>query len=118
MSHVLLVEDDDDIRTDLAEILRIKGYAVQTAANGAEALDRLRDQHLPCLILLDLMMPVMDGWQFREVQLQDETLAQVPVVVLTGVAEDTAALQAKKVMRKPVRLDDLMTTIRGYCTGR
>jgi CheY-like chemotaxis protein len=115
MSHVLLVEDDDDIRTDLAELLRIKGYEVETAANGAEALDRLRQPELPCLILLDLMMPVMDGWQFREAQLQDEMLAQVPVVVITGVAEDTAALQARKVMRKPVRIDDLVTTIRGYC---
>jgi CheY-like chemotaxis protein len=115
--EVLLVEDDDDIRTDLAELLRLKGYSVQTAANGAEALDRLRDPELPCLILLDLMMPVMDGWQFREAQLQDDTLAEVPVVVITGIAEDTAALQAKKVLRKPVRLDDLVSTIRGYCAA-
>ena len=115
MSHLLVVEDDDDLREDLAELLRMKGFAVRTAANGAEALDDLRAAPKPCLILLDLMMPVMDGWRFREEQLRDQTLASLPVVVVSGVADQTAALQAHALLRKPVKLPELLQLVGSFC---
>jgi CheY-like chemotaxis protein len=115
---VLLVEDDDDIRLALVEALRDEGIAVRAAANGADALQDLRQGSPPCLIVLDLMMPVMDGWQFRDKQLEDPTLAEIPVVVLTadGNAKAKAAkMNAALGMSKPVRLDDLIQVIVQYC---
>jgi CheY-like chemotaxis protein len=115
MSHLLIVEDDDDFREDLGALLAHKGYTVHTAANGAEALAHLRSSPAPCLIVLDLMMPVMNGWQFREHQLGDAQLAEIPVVVVSGVAEDAAALQARQVLTKPVRFQQLLELIGTYC---
>jgi CheY-like chemotaxis protein len=115
---VLLVEDDDDIRLALVEALRDEGIAVRAAANGADALQDLRHGSPPCLIVLDLMMPVMDGWQFRDKQLEDPTLAAIPVVVLT--ADGNAKAKAKKMnaalgISKPVKLDALIEVIVKYC---
>src|SRR5262245_34872901 len=96
-SRVLIVDDDYDIRATLHEILSDEGYDVASSANGFEALQALRSGTAPCLILLDLMMPVMDGWQFRAQQLSDPTLASIPVVVLSadaGVAQKSRALNA------------------------
>src|SRR5690606_2328003 len=81
---VLVVDDDEDIRLILAQILSLQGYDAPTAANGLDALSQLYDGVEPCLILLDLMMPAMSGWEFRTKQLQDPKLAQIPVVVLSG----------------------------------
>src|SRR5574340_1100683 len=92
--EVLLVEDDAAIRDALRELLEAEGFVVQGAANGREALARLRaGGHRPRLILLDLMMPVMDGWEFRQAQRGDPALARIPVVVLTAAdgAEDLIA---------------------------
>src|SRR5690349_1848715 len=92
--YVLVVEDSTDARQMLASLLEVEGFAVRTAANGREALDQLRAGPPPCLILLDLMMPVMDGYQFRAEQRQDPGLSPIPVVVVSAVAggEDTATL--------------------------
>jgi CheY-like chemotaxis protein len=116
---VLLVEDDDDIRLALVEALRDEGIAVRAAANGADALQELGQGSPPCLIVLDLMMPVMDGWEFRDKQLEDPSLAAIPVVVLT--ADGNAKAKAQKMnaalgMAKPVRLDDLIQVIVKYCS--
>jgi CheY-like chemotaxis protein len=116
--QILVVEDDSDIREDLAELLRDEGYRVTTAGNGAEALEQLRSQRTPCLILLDLMMPVMDGWEFRRRMLADERLARVPTVLLTSAADpqDHAVnLNVADVMTKPIRLDRLYATVDRYC---
>jgi CheY-like chemotaxis protein len=118
MPQILVVEDDSDIREDLAELLRDQGYRVITAGNGAEALEQLRSQLTPCLILLDLMMPVMDGWEFRRRMLADDRLARVPTVLLTGAADpqDHAVnLNVADVMTKPIRLDRLYATVDRYC---
>src|ERR1044071_1184503 len=76
---ILVVEDDSAIREVLTDVLESEGYQVLNAANGREAIQLLRSSTLPCLILLDLMMPVMNGWQFRDEQRQDPLLAPVPV---------------------------------------
>src|SRR5436309_3349023 len=92
---ILVVDDDVDIRTIIRLVLELHGYRVMDAGDGKEALLRLRQGQLPCLILLDLMMPGMNGWQFRHAQENDLALAQIPVVVLSGgarVAENASSL--------------------------
>jgi CheY-like chemotaxis protein len=112
---ILLVEDDIDIRIDLADLLRTEGYEVETAANGQEALDWLRDHrdHVG-LILLDLMMPVMNGWDFRARQLEEPELTSIPVVLLSGagdVARHALALKTAGYLIKPLRLDSLLRVV-------
>lgn len=82
---IMVVEDDADVLDVIALTLEDHGYSVLVAANGRQALDKLRAaEHRPALILLDLMMPVMDGRQFREAQRRDPALADVPVVLLSA----------------------------------
>ena len=113
--RILLVEDDFDIRAMLALALEMEGFEVATAANGREALEELRAGRAPELILLDLMMPIMNGWEFRNAQRADPALAQIPIVILSGdgnVVEKTAALGAAAYIRKPLDLDELHATVR------
>jgi CheY-like chemotaxis protein len=109
-ARILLVEDDPDVRTSLAEALLDLGYAVDEAGNGVEALERLRSPPRPDAILLDLMMPLMDGWTFRMLQRQDPRLASIPVVVLSASlpqAIPLAGLSAAGVLEKPFGLERL-----------
>lgn len=113
---ILVVEDDFDIRDTLAQILEAEGYIVSGAANGLEALELLRRDGAgaPALILLDLMMPVMNGWQFRAEQLQDPKLASIPVVVISAdasVHQKAASIEAAGFLKKPVQLDTLLETV-------
>ena len=112
---VLVVDDDDDIRETLAEFLQDEGYAVRKAANGLEALERLRENQSPCLILLDLTMPVMDGLQFRDEQLKDPSLATIPVVVITAGGRMANTESDIPVVMKPIDIDELMGMVRRYC---
>src|SRR5205823_13422880 len=82
---VLIVDDDPALRESLSEVLEDAEYSPLVAANGQEALAFLRQGYKPCVILLDLMMPIMDGWQFRAAQLADPDLGPIPVVVLSAV---------------------------------
>jgi CheY-like chemotaxis protein len=114
--YILIVEDDDDIREALAQILELEGYAVREAVNGREALD-VSARELPCLILLDLMMPVMDGWQFRSEQMKDPVLSQIPVVVISadaGIHEKVASFGAASVLPKPISLDRLLRAVETF----
>jgi CheY-like chemotaxis protein len=116
---ILIVEDDSDLREALSAVLRDEGYFVAMAADGREALDRLRRQWRPSLILLDLTMPVMNGWQFRAEQRQDPALSGIPVVVLSAgehLAEQMVPLGIKDYVRKPVELNHLLRTIERYCS--
>jgi CheY-like chemotaxis protein len=117
--RVLVVEDDADVRDALLEVLEDSEYAPLAASNGQEALARLHaDPAKPCLILLDMMMPVMDGWAFRAEQSRDPELRSIPVVVLTAhVSAQQAAreLHAAGFLRKPVSLDALLATVQKYC---
>jgi CheY-like chemotaxis protein len=114
--YILIVEDDDDIREALAQILQLEGYVVREAANGREALDISAQHPTPSLILLDLMMPVMDGYQFRTEQMKDPSLSKVPVVVIsadTSVHEKMASFGAAAVLPKPISLDRLLRAVEG-----
>jgi CheY-like chemotaxis protein len=114
---ILIVEDDGATRESLGLILGTQGYGVLGAANGQEALGLLRSGPYPDLILLDLMMPVMDGWQFRREQDRDAALAAIPVVVLSAdgsVQQKAAALRATGYLQKPVEVESLLEAIRRY----
>jgi CheY-like chemotaxis protein len=112
---ILVVDDDRDIRETLTDVLQDEGFKVVSAANGRDALSYLRGSTRPCLILLDLMMPVMDGWAFRHFQSEDPSLREIPVVVLSAAPEAEGALGAIPVLRKPVSFDNLVGTISQYC---
>jgi CheY-like chemotaxis protein len=114
---LLLVEDDTEIRETLAEILRLEGFTVITAQNGSEALGRMGDG-LPCLMLLDLMMPVMDGWTLRAEMLKHPEFAEIPVVVLSGGAdlpEHASALGAVAYLQKPFKVERVLETVKIHC---
>ena len=112
------MEDDADTRAGVAELLRLDGYAVVEAGDGREALRHLRRGPLPCLVLLDLNMPVTSGWRFRALQLDDRRIADVPVVALSGhegVAQQSSRLLLAGYLAKPLDLDKLRTSIQHAC---
>ena len=116
--RILLVEDCYTARELMSLILGEDGYMVSTAANGAEAIERLRTSDRPDLILLDLRMPVMDGWTLREELKRDPKLSGIPVVVLSGVGqsgEQPACLEATRFLHKPIEPDELLLTVRQCC---
>lgn len=111
---VCIVDDDPDIREIVALVLEASGYRVRTAVDGEEALATLKKHPGCALIILDLMMPGMNGWEFRSAQKSDPVLASIPVVVLTGIREvpaQTATLDAAAALQKPVDLDELVGTV-------
>jgi len=112
--RVMIVEDDHLIREAIAEALDEEGFEVVEAANGREALDELHRERAS-LVLLDLMMPVMDGWQFREEQLHDPELSGIPVVVLSALRDDR--LHAARQFTKPCDLDELLETVWDFTGG-
>jgi CheY-like chemotaxis protein len=112
----MLVEDDPDIRSMVSQLLELEGWRVLAYANGTEALEALRKGERPFLILLDLMMPKMNGWQFRAEQARDAELAEIPVVVLSGDARgaDPGSVRADGYLKKPIDLDVLLQTVRRW----
>jgi two-component system response regulator MprA len=115
---ILLAEDNSDTRDAIAQVLSVEGYTVVTAVHGRQALDHLHGGLRPELILLDLMMPVMDGWEFRRVQLSEPTLAGIPVVLISAhdeVARAGSTLRAAGVVRKPVDIEEMLRTIDALC---
>lgn len=114
--ELLVVEDEEEARTFLVQILQYEGFTVRGFANGPEALNYLAQSEQPRLIVMDLRMPVMDGPRFRAALLRDSRLAKVPVVVVTALDPSAAAgLGALRVLRKPVDIDSLLSVIRQYC---
>jgi CheY-like chemotaxis protein len=119
---VLVIEDHDDTRHMVEEYLTWEGVRVVAAENGLTGLAALR-QHRPCVVLLDLTMPVMDGWQFRNEQqrLDDAALAGTPVIVLSALpdaAQHARTLRADAVIPKPIDFDRMIDIVRGYCDPR
>jgi CheY-like chemotaxis protein len=110
--RVLIVEDEELVRDAMAPFLEGEGYEVQLAENGREALRCLKTDVLPDIIVLDLRMPVMDGWEFRARQMDDPTLGRIPVVALSadGTAE-AVAISAQAFLRKPIAATELLATI-------
>jgi CheY-like chemotaxis protein len=113
---ILIVDDDADIREALTELLTAEGYQVVAVANGQSALDQLQAGPRPTVIILDLMMPVMNGWDFRLQQQQDPALSAIPVIILTATDLITDTVRAQfgdaRFLTKPVDLDALLALVR------
>lgn len=115
---VLLVDDDPDLRESLQLVLELNGFAVIPARDGTDALRHLRRDPLPRVVLLDLMMPGMNGLEFRQRQLGDPRLRDVPVVLLTGAGArsvDPEGAAGATVMRKPFDFDQLLALLARLC---
>ncbi|HET9122576.1 MAG TPA: response regulator [Acidiferrobacteraceae bacterium] len=115
---LLVLEDDPDIREGMASVLRMAGFRVVTAANGAEGLALLRHGIRPDLILLDIAMPVKDGVEFRKEQESHAELANIPVIAMTAHSHAESKryqIGAKDVLRKPFSAEDMLTMVRKYC---
>jgi CheY-like chemotaxis protein len=109
---IFVVDDDADLREIVGELLTCEGYRTHLFASGQPALDHLREGARPHLILLDLMMPGMNGWQFREAQLRDATLRDIPVVVMTAsTGFDAAPLNVAEILQKPVGVEELLRAV-------
>jgi CheY-like chemotaxis protein len=111
---VLIIEDDVGVRTSLAEVLRDEGYGVLEATDGQEALTLLDREELPSLILLDLMMPNMDGVEFRARQLGDARLAKIPIIVISARPDGEARarlLAADDFLAKPMSFEALLHSV-------
>jgi CheY-like chemotaxis protein len=113
---ILVVEDESDIRESLKDALESEGYRVLVASNGLEALGMLPELRRPSLILLDLMMPVMDGWEFAEALQANAELATIPIVVVTafGREAETRKIASRGAIAKPVDLDLLFDMVKRH----
>jgi CheY-like chemotaxis protein len=119
-SHrILVVDDDPEIRHTIIEVLQDAGYEAHGAADGIEALAQLRDpEDRWCVVLLDLMMPNMDGRAFRAEQLQDPALSPIPVVIVSAMSDVAEAAEELKVsahMTKPITLASLVNVVDRFC---
>ncbi len=116
--HILVVDDDAEIRETMVDLLRDRGYEALGASDGIEALDTLRSRSPWSLIFLDLMMPNMDGFTMRQQQLADPVLSTIPVVVVSATTDVTQAaktLDAVGYFVKPARLTELLAMVERYC---
>jgi two-component system, OmpR family, response regulator CpxR len=110
---VFVVEDDVDLSDAVAEVLRDEGYDVICAGNGLEALQYLRRHSAPSVMLLDLFMPVMDGWEVLKQVEQDSDLSRIPVIVMTAAGgHEAPAVPRSRMLRKPMNLDRLIGEVR------
>ncbi|MDP9315208.1 MAG: response regulator [Chloroflexota bacterium] len=116
---VLVVDDDHAIREALSMILEDEGYVVETAENGHEALQYLQHGGRPCLIVLDLKMPVMTGQEFRAEQQRDTTISSIPVAIISAhiVPGMKPEVEADAFLPKPINYDEFLDTVASYCPG-
>jgi CheY-like chemotaxis protein len=113
---VLIIDDDEDIRDTIRSLLELRGFVVDTAGDGLSGLERMRNGPPPALVILDFMMPGMNGEEFRAAQLDDPELAKVPVVLLTGAGEAGGAARVKvERIPKPIDLQLLFDTVARFC---
>jgi CheY-like chemotaxis protein len=114
-AFILVVDDDEAIRESLVDLLEDRGHRVQVAANGRDALDIMRSS-TPCMILLDLMMPVMDGWEFASLKAQDPRLSTIPICVVTAFGQSQKPPPGIAcVFEKPFRATDLIASVERHC---
>lgn len=118
-TYILVVDDDFGIREVITEYLGDEGYTVIGVGDGRAALDRLQAGDQPCVILLDLNMPIMTGWEFRSMQLQDPALAGIPVIIISADRAMLAAtnLSAVDYFGKPIDFPRLTSVVGQYCGG-
>src|SRR5690349_14917302 len=108
---ILIIEDEEIIRNNLKMLLELEGYTVYTAGNGEEGLKVLRSIPSPCLILLDILMPIMNGTEFLAAKKEEDQIASIPVCVVSGVAQGLNNLKADVFVKKPVDFDKLLNIV-------
>ncbi|HEX4923683.1 MAG TPA: response regulator [Bdellovibrionales bacterium] len=114
--NVLIVEDDKAVQEMMQDVLELQGFRVFIASDGAEGIERLREiAPEPCVILLDLMMPKANGWQFLEAQRSDPKLAEYPVVICSAYPESAKSLKPKAYVPKPIQFNDLLSAVKSNC---
>lgn len=121
-NSVLIVEDNNDIRETVEDVLKTEGYRVYAVSDGRQALRALNVIPGPSLILLDMMMPLMNGWEFLQAQKADAKFANLPVVVISALSAAQAlakggdgSIEAQGYIRKPLDIDTLLGLVRIYC---
>lgn len=115
-SHsVLVVEDDDDIRNAIVDLLESEGYKAESAVNGKDALEKLGNINKPCLVLLDMMMPIMNGRQFLDEVMKDSKLAPLPILIVSAVADKTNTEGSVGFLKKPIDIDVVLDLVSQYC---
>lgn len=112
---ILIVEDDEDIRSVMVDLLESEGYITKAASNGREALDVLDSMAKPCLVLLDMMMPIMNGRQFLDAIMSDALLAPIPVLIVSAVADKTNTEGSIGFLKKPIDIDVVLNVVSQYC---
>lgn len=112
---ILVIEDEQIIRENLVTILELEGYRVSSARNGEEGLQLLRTLEHPCLVLLDMLMPVMGGLEFLDEKNADDAIASIPVCIVSGVAEKETIAKAQAFVKKPIDFDCLLKFVREFC---
>jgi CheY-like chemotaxis protein len=118
--QILIVEDDSALREALGQVLMDEGYDLLSARDGLEAVNCLKKGNRPDVILLDLSMPVVNGWEFRMFQKRDPDLAQIPVILITAggyTREEVAWLEPSALLPKPLDLPLLLSIIRRFCAS-
>lgn len=114
--RIMVVDDDPDIRSIIELAMRYEGVDVTEAENGAVALEKLQSDPVPCAILLDLMMPVMDGWILSQKMAADSRLKNIPVVLMTAFDEGGRKLpESAALLRKPMSLQTIRDAVRKFC---
>lgn len=115
---VLIIDDNDATRDGLVQLLSLRGYRTAAAANGRDGLEHLRRDRAIAVVVLDLTMPIRDGYWFRTEQRADPTIAHIPLIVFTGVGDaqlDEAMLAGACVLHKPLGIQQLLDTIALHC---
>jgi DNA-binding response OmpR family regulator len=113
--RVLVVDDDDNLREMMAQLLTLEGFDAEVAKNGEDALNKAH-AYRPSVIVLDMMMPVMDGWAFRAHQRHDAAIATIPVIILSAAPlERLTNVGANAVLQKPFDYDRLVAAVRAHC---
>jgi CheY-like chemotaxis protein len=113
MKNILIIEDDESIRKMIASVLEVEGYSVAAASNGKQALEKIRGGAVPDIILLDMMMPVMNGWDFLDFVRSNATTSKIPIIVVSAYAEIAKSVKPDAVVAKPVQLKSLLQAIEG-----
>lgn len=114
--NILVIDDDPAIRQTIQDVLEIYGYRVRTASDGQEGIEELgKMEEAPCLILLDLMMPGMNGWGFLDYQRSSPAFAGVPVIICSAYEESAKSVRAANILTKPVQLESLVGAVRAFC---
>lgn len=114
---ILVVEDDDDIRSAIVDLLETEGYSTESAINGKDALEKLSIIPKPCLVLLDMMMPIMNGREFLDKVMKDSHLAPIPVLIVSAVADKTNTEGSVGFLKKPIDIEVVLKVVGQYCNS-